>query len=181
VIPFFERFGFLSAKKQRDFLKFVQLASLLQEGQHLTHEGVVEVLRIRLDMNDGGKRRYLDEEILIEVRESSETIRQTSSKGDDDMVRSAWRHAEHGRNARVADRYFKAAVVTTMNGPKVSTFVALVKFGYMLENPRILRYCLPNKEVVTIREVRTISRKGQLASLVELESSETTRRTAPRG
>ena len=29
-----------------------------------------------------------------------------------------------------------------MNGPKVSAFVALVKFGYMLENPRISEYCL---------------------------------------
>jgi hypothetical protein len=64
VIPFFERFGFLSAKKQRDFAKFVQLAMLLREGRHLTREGVVEVLQIRLDMNDGGKRRYLDEDIL---------------------------------------------------------------------------------------------------------------------
>jgi hypothetical protein len=64
VIPFFERFGFLSAKKQRDFAKFVELASLMRSGQHLTRNGVVEVLRIRLDMNDGGKRRYLDDEIL---------------------------------------------------------------------------------------------------------------------
>jgi hypothetical protein len=64
VIPFFERFGFLSAKKQRDFAKFVQLAGLLSHGRHLTREGVIEVLRIRLEMNDGGKRRYLDDEIL---------------------------------------------------------------------------------------------------------------------
>jgi hypothetical protein len=64
VIPFFERFGFLSAKKQRDFAKFIELASLLRSGQHLTQQGVVEVLRIRLEMNDGGKRRYLDDEIL---------------------------------------------------------------------------------------------------------------------
>jgi hypothetical protein len=64
VIPFFERFGFLSAKKQRDFAKFKQLADLIREGRHLTHEGMVEVLRIRGDMNDGGKRRYSDQEIL---------------------------------------------------------------------------------------------------------------------
>jgi hypothetical protein len=64
VIPFFERFGFLSAKKQRDFAKFVQLACLLCSGRHLTREGVIEVLQIRLEMNDGGKRRYLDDEIL---------------------------------------------------------------------------------------------------------------------
>jgi hypothetical protein len=29
-----------------------------------------------------------------------------------------------------------------MNGPKVSDIVALEKFGYMLENPRISEYCL---------------------------------------
>ena len=48
-----------------------------------------------------------------------------------------------------------------MNGPKVSTFVALVKFGYMLENPRISEYS-PLKWQLTNSGVRTISRKGQL-------------------
>jgi hypothetical protein len=64
VIPFFERFEFLSAKKKRDFAKFKQLAELIREGLHLTREGVEQVLEIRREMNDGGKRRYSDEEIL---------------------------------------------------------------------------------------------------------------------
>ncbi len=64
VIPFFERFGFLSAKKQRDFAKFKQLSELIQAGRHFTREGVVEVLEIRREMNDGGKRRYVEDEIL---------------------------------------------------------------------------------------------------------------------
>jgi len=64
VIPFFERFGFLSAKKQRDFAKFKQLAQLTRDGRHLTREGLEEALRIRGEMNDGGKRRYTDREIL---------------------------------------------------------------------------------------------------------------------
>jgi LAGLIDADG endonuclease len=64
VIPFFERYGFLSAKKQRDFAKFKQLAELISNGRHLTREGVLEVLMIRREMNDGGKRRYGEEEIL---------------------------------------------------------------------------------------------------------------------
>lgn len=63
VIPFFERFGFLSAKKQRDFAKFKKLACLMREERHLTREGVEEALGIRRDMNDGGKRRYTDQEI----------------------------------------------------------------------------------------------------------------------
>ena len=63
VIPFFEHFGFLSAKKQRDFAKFKQLAEMMRKGLHLTREGVEQILNIRREMNDGGNRRYADEEI----------------------------------------------------------------------------------------------------------------------
>jgi hypothetical protein len=80
VIPFFERFRFLSAKKKRDFAKFVKIANLMQSGAHLTKEGVEQILQIRKSMNDGGKRRYSEAEILkrFQAEESSETIRQTS-------------------------------------------------------------------------------------------------------
>ena len=64
VIPFFERFGFRSAKKKRDFSKFKQLAELMRQGQHLTRKGIEEILKIRHVMNDGGNRRYNDAEIL---------------------------------------------------------------------------------------------------------------------
>lgn len=67
VIPFFNRFGFLSSKKKRDFSKFKQLAKLLQEERHLSREGIQEILEIRRGMNDGGKRRYSDEEILARI------------------------------------------------------------------------------------------------------------------
>lgn len=79
VIPFFERFHFLSAKKKRDFAKFVELAKLMKAGRHLSHQGVREILAIRSDMNDGGKRRHDDDAILARIRswESSETARQT--------------------------------------------------------------------------------------------------------
>jgi hypothetical protein len=64
VIPFFRRFGFLSAKKKRDFAKFVKLAEMMKQGQHLSRDGIVRILEIRREMNDGGNRRYRDEEIL---------------------------------------------------------------------------------------------------------------------
>ena len=80
VIPFFEQFGFLSAKKQRDFAKFKQIARLIQEGKHLSRSGIGKILEIRRDMNDGGamRRKYSDDSIveLFRTRESSETIRQ---------------------------------------------------------------------------------------------------------
>ncbi len=66
VIPFFDRFRFLSAKKKRDFSKFRQMAKIIREGNHLSNEGIQSILDIRKDMNDGGvgRRKYSDEEIL---------------------------------------------------------------------------------------------------------------------
>ncbi len=80
VIPFFDKFGFLSAKKKRDFAKFRQIAALIADGQHLKKKGLKRILDIRKQMNDGGagRRKYDDAYILKQVKteESSETIRQ---------------------------------------------------------------------------------------------------------
>lgn len=77
VIPFFNRFGFLSAKKKRDFSKFKQIVALMLQGAHLTEDGIKKILKIRQSMNDGGKRRYTDDQILATIGKSSETICQT--------------------------------------------------------------------------------------------------------
>jgi hypothetical protein len=69
VIPFFRRFGFLSAKKKRDFSKFQKIAKLIENQDHLTVQGIQEILKIRKEMNDGGKRKYSDEEILRILRD----------------------------------------------------------------------------------------------------------------
>jgi hypothetical protein len=66
VIPFFRRFGFLSAKKKRDFAKFRQIADLIEGNEHLNRKGVEKILEIRRVMNDGGagRRKYSDAEIV---------------------------------------------------------------------------------------------------------------------
>ena len=66
VIPCFNHFRFLSAKKKRDFSKFKQIAEIMKEGRHLEYEGIEEILAIRNEMNDGGKRRYSDQQIREE-------------------------------------------------------------------------------------------------------------------
>ncbi len=81
VIPFFKKFRFLSAKKKRDFSKFCQIAELIHEGAHQTPEGIERILEIRREMNDGGKRKYSEEEIRARLRESSETIRRAPPEG----------------------------------------------------------------------------------------------------
>ncbi len=103
VIPFFRRFGFLSAKKKRDFAIFQQMAELMAAGAHLSREGIESLLKLRRSMNDGGKRKYSDDMICsaFSVLESPETICQTSVTNlvtEDDIVRSAARAVEPGRN-----------------------------------------------------------------------------------
>jgi hypothetical protein len=98
VIPFFDRFGFLSAKKQRDFSLFKRMAEMIARGAHLNIEGVKELLVLRREMNDGGKRKYTESEILaaFPTPESSETTRQTPAPqgARDDIVRSSGRPEE---------------------------------------------------------------------------------------
>ena len=90
VIPFFKRFGFLSAKKKRDFVKFMQIAELIADGKHLEKVGIKKILGIRKTMNDGGvgRRKYSDTEILrlVNTEESSETTRQALTNRITDAV-----------------------------------------------------------------------------------------------
>ena len=66
VIPFFRQFGFLSAKKKRDFSKFRQIAKIINNKDHLNENGIIRILDIRRNMNDGGvqRRKYSDHDIL---------------------------------------------------------------------------------------------------------------------
>jgi len=88
VIPFFKRFSFLSAKKKRDFAKFCQAVEMIEKGKHLHKEGIQEILELRREMNDGGKRKFSEAEILLALQKSSETIRQIPLSGND-IVRSS--------------------------------------------------------------------------------------------
>lgn len=101
VIPFFDRFGFLSAKKKRDYAIFKRMTDLMSRGAHLDKEGIVELLKLRRNMNDGGKRKYEEQEILAAFGpESSETICRTTEgqPSEDDIVRTPERFGERGRN-----------------------------------------------------------------------------------
>ncbi len=84
VIPFFERFGFISATKKREFAVFQQAAEMMSEEAHLSKEGVVDLISLRRRMNDGGKWKYSEEQILgaFDALESSETIRRTTPNSE---------------------------------------------------------------------------------------------------
>jgi len=74
IIPFFEKFDFLSENKRENFSLFKQIVDLMAEKKHLKPEGFRELLEIRKKLNKGKgrKRKYT----LDNVLRSSETIRQ---------------------------------------------------------------------------------------------------------
>jgi len=89
VLLFFDQFGFLSAKKKRDYAKFKAMAELMRKGRHLSREGLTEILTIRRGMNDRERRKYSDEVILARFENPqrlyarpSDGMRQSELHGD---------------------------------------------------------------------------------------------------
>ena len=80
VIPFFKKFGFLSAKKKKDFSIFTRIAEIMERKEHLTEEGIKEISRLREKMNDGGKRKYTKEEIFSSLENPQRLYARQSSK-----------------------------------------------------------------------------------------------------
>ncbi len=60
VIPFFEKFKFRSAVKQKNFLIFKKIIVLMVSGSHLKPEGIKEIIKLRENLNigRGRKRKY---------------------------------------------------------------------------------------------------------------------------
>lgn len=60
VIPFFQKFPFLSQTKKRNFLIFVQMAELMSQKAHLQPTGFEQIVRLREQLNKGKgrKRKY---------------------------------------------------------------------------------------------------------------------------
>ncbi len=77
VIPFFDRFRFLSQRKQYNFRIFKKITMLVGDSKHLELSGLEEIVKLREDLNRGRgrKRKYTIRDYQKSQRESSETIR----------------------------------------------------------------------------------------------------------
>ena len=100
VIPFFEANPLLSCKQQ-ELSTFADIVRRMAVGEHLTDEGFERLAARATLMNGGGKYRRI-------YRNSTSGILRdhmpsTVSYDGEDMVRSAWRHAESDRNALTLD------------------------------------------------------------------------------
>lgn len=79
IIPFFTRFGFMSASKKRNFSIFSRIVDHLDKDGHLDPKGLREVLGLREILNEGRgrKRKYTLQDVMT-AEESSETTRKIS-------------------------------------------------------------------------------------------------------
>src|SRR5581483_4628401 len=68
VIPHFERFPLLSAKRF-DFERFACVCRLMADGAHRSRGGLIEIVELARKMNASGQRRYSAEELLAELRQ----------------------------------------------------------------------------------------------------------------
>ncbi len=93
VIPFFERFGFLSAKSKRNFSLFKEIARLVFDKKHLTRDGLEEIARIRESLNEGrGRtRKYTIDDIANDGHGNPQRLHAKRDANRDDIVRP------HGR------------------------------------------------------------------------------------
>lgn len=79
VIPFFNRFRFLSTNKKKNFHIFSEIVILMANKEHLSMNGFRKIVKLReiLNKGKGRKRKYNLSELIAE--KSSETIRKTDS------------------------------------------------------------------------------------------------------
>lgn len=65
VIPFFERFPFLSQRKKKNFAIFKQIIDLMMLKEHLTTVGLQRITELREQLNEGigRKRKYTIQDI----------------------------------------------------------------------------------------------------------------------
>ena len=57
VIPFFDKYRFLSDKKRNDFSKFKKIALIIKNGFHFKKEGIIDILKIHNLINYKEKKK----------------------------------------------------------------------------------------------------------------------------
>ena len=63
VLPHFRTYPLMSSK-QADFERFARICELVSRDEHLELEGLEQIVRLAMEMNPSGKRKYFGSEIL---------------------------------------------------------------------------------------------------------------------
>jgi hypothetical protein len=91
VLPHFRTSPLLSSK-QADFDRFARICQSVSEGRHLELEGLEEIIRLAMEMNPSGKRKYDGNEILNSLRSGERIVCATGNRGDHEHCPERWRH-----------------------------------------------------------------------------------------
>jgi len=84
VVPHFRTHPLMSAK-QADFERFARIAELVNEAKHLEPQGLEEIVKLAMEMNPSGKRKYIGGEILGSLRSGERIVCATGNRGDHEV------------------------------------------------------------------------------------------------
>ena len=76
VIPFFNKYSFLSQTKKKNFALFCRIAELVFSKQYLTDEGLKKILSLREELNEGRgrKRKYIMSDVIDTLDENPQRL-----------------------------------------------------------------------------------------------------------
>ena len=80
VLPHFKAFPLMSSK-QADFERFARICELVSEDRHLELDGFEQIVRLAMEMNPSGKRKYFGSEILNSLRSGERIVCATGNRG----------------------------------------------------------------------------------------------------
>jgi hypothetical protein len=80
VLPHFRLHPLLSSKR-KDVERFDQICQLVFQRRHLDLEGFGEVVRLAMEMNPSGKRKYSGSEILNSLRSGERIVYAVGNRG----------------------------------------------------------------------------------------------------
>jgi LAGLIDADG endonuclease len=84
VNPHFLRCQLMSAKRF-DFDRFSRICGSMKEAKHLELEGFEQIIRLAMEMNPSGKRKYIGNEILSSLRSGERIVYATGNRGDHEV------------------------------------------------------------------------------------------------
>jgi hypothetical protein len=80
VLPHFRAFPLMSSK-QADFERFARICESVSAGGHLELESLEQIVRLAMEMNPSGKRKYFGGEILSSLRSGERIVCATGNRG----------------------------------------------------------------------------------------------------
>ena len=80
VLPHFRTYPLMSSK-QIDFERFARICESVSEERHLELEGFEQIVRLAMEMNPSGKRKYFGSEILSSLRPGERIVCATGNRG----------------------------------------------------------------------------------------------------